>query len=49
MGNCTITGMPTCQRNYFNDDQMEEIKNSLEKFNFLPKCQPIKDVVKMDD
>lgn len=49
MGNCTITGMPTCQRNYFNEAQLGEIKKDLDKFKFLPKCQPVKEVVKMDD
>lgn len=49
MGNCSITGMPTCQRNSFNEDQLDEIKDNLEKFKFLPKCQGIKQVVKLDD
>lgn len=49
MGNCSITGMPTCQRNNFNDEQLSEIKNELKKFNFLPRCQAIKEVVKLDD
>ncbi len=49
MGNCAITGMPTCQRNNFNENQTEAIKGELDKFNFLPKCQAIKEVVKLDD
>ncbi len=49
MGNCTITGMPTCQRNNFNEEQLEAIKDDLEKFDFLDKCMPVKEVVRMDD
>lgn len=49
MGNCAITGMPTCQRNNFNESQLEEIKSQLEKFDFLPKCMSIKEVVRLDD
>jgi len=49
MGNCSITGMPTCQRNNFNEDQLDEIKGDLKKFLFLSKCMAIKEVVKLDD
>jgi len=49
MGNCAITGMPTCQRNYFNEDQLSEIKKEVDKFKLLPKCLPVKAVVKLDD
>ncbi|MBU4216676.1 hypothetical protein L6270_00815 [Candidatus Parcubacteria bacterium] len=49
MGNCSITGMPTCQRNNFNEEQLEEIKDDLKKFHFLSKCMAIKEVVKLDD
>lgn len=49
MGNCSITGMPTCQRNNFNEKQLEEIKGDLKKFHFLSKCMAIKEVVKLDD
>jgi len=49
MGNCAITGMPTCQRNNFNEKQLDEIEKDLKRFDFLPKCQSIKEVVKLDD
>lgn len=49
MGNCAITGLPTCQRNGFNAEQLEEIKDDLEKYKFLPKCLSIKQAVKIDD
>jgi sulfhydrogenase subunit delta len=49
MGNCSITGMPTCQRNNFNENQIREIEKDLKEFHFLPRCQAIKEVVKLDD
>lgn len=49
MGNCSITGMPTCQRNSFNEEQLLEIEGDLKKFHFLPRCQAIKEVVHLDD
>ncbi len=49
MGNCTITGMPTCQRNSFNEKQLKNISGQLEKFDFLPTCKAVKEVVKLDD
>lgn len=49
MGSCAITGLPSGQRNNFNQGQIEEIKNDLEEFNFLPKCLSVKETVKVDD
>jgi len=49
MGNCTITGQPSCQRNFFSADQLKEIKADMDKFRFLPKCLAVKQVVKLDD
>lgn len=49
MGSCSITGMPSCKRNSFNQKQLKEIEGDLKKFNFLPKCLAIKEVVKLDD
>jgi coenzyme F420-reducing hydrogenase gamma subunit len=48
MGNCTITGLPSCQRNSFDEKQLAEIKDEMEKFKFLPKCLAVKQVVKLD-
>jgi len=48
MGNCSITGMPSCHRNNFNEEQKEKISGHLKKFKFLPKCMAIKEVVKLD-
>lgn len=49
MGNCSITGLPSCQRNSFNKEQLDEIKGDLKKFKFLPKCMSIKEAVGIDD
>jgi sulfhydrogenase subunit delta len=49
IGNCSITGMPSCHRNNFTKKQLKEIEGNLKKFKFLPKCLGIKEVVKLDD
>ncbi len=49
MGSCSITGMPSCQRNLLSKKQLKEIEGDLKKFKFLPKCLAIKEVVKLDD
>lgn len=49
MGNCAITGLPSCQRNSFNTNQLKEIESDMARFKFLPKCLAVKEVVKLDD
>jgi sulfhydrogenase subunit delta len=49
MGNCTITGMPSCHRNSFNEKQLDDIKEHLENYKYLPKCLAVKEVVKLDN
>lgn len=49
MGTCAITSLPSGQRNNFNNKQKEEIKDHLEKYNFLPKALALKEAVKVDD
>ena len=49
LGVCAISGGFSAQRNFFSDRQKEKIKDDLEKFDFLPKCLSVKDVVKTDD
>jgi len=49
MGNCAIMGQPSGQRNNFNKSQMDEIKDDLKKYNYLPKCLSVKQTVKIDD
>jgi sulfhydrogenase subunit delta len=48
MGSCTITGLPSCQRNFFNVDQLKQIESDMMRFKFLPKCLAVKEVVKLD-
>jgi coenzyme F420-reducing hydrogenase gamma subunit len=48
MGNCTITGLPSCQRNSFNTEQLKEIEADMARFKFLPKCLAVKQAVKLD-
>ncbi len=49
MGNCAITGQPSCQRNNFNKAQLRAINKDLKKFKFLPKCLSFKEAVGIDD
>ncbi|MEK7203383.1 MAG: hypothetical protein AAB653_03640 [Patescibacteria group bacterium] len=49
MGSCAINTFPSGQRNNFNNEQLEEIKDHLEKYNFLPRALALKEVVKVDD
>ncbi|MEI7498571.1 MAG: hypothetical protein WCK11_04815, partial [Candidatus Falkowbacteria bacterium] len=49
MGTCAMTALPSGQRNNFRPEQLENIQADLKKFSYLPKCLPIKDVVKVDD
>ncbi len=49
MGSCAISGLPSGQRNNFNDRQLAEIKEELVKFDFLPRCLSVKEVVQVDD
>ena len=49
MGACAINAIPSGQRNNFNKEQLEEIKDHLEKYKFLPRALSIKEVVKVDN
>lgn len=49
IGNCAITGMPSCQRNNFTEEKTDQIREDLEKFQFLPKCLSVKEAVGLDD
>lgn len=48
LGNCAMTAMPSGQRNRFQGAQKEKVEEQMEKYNLLPKCLPLKDVVKVD-
>ena len=49
MGSCSITGLPSGQRNNFNAEQLEQIGDRLGGYDYLPKCLTLKEVVKVDD
>lgn len=49
LGTCAINGLPSGQRNNFDEEQMKEIQAELEEFKHLPKCLPVKEVITVDD
>ena len=49
MGSCAINGLPSGQRNNFNEKQLAEIREELDKFDFLPRCLSVKEAVRIDD
>ena len=49
MGACAVSGQPSGQRNTFNQSQLEEIEDDLKRYDYLPKCLSLKEVVKVDD
>jgi coenzyme F420-reducing hydrogenase gamma subunit len=49
MGSCAATGLPSGQRNLFNEEKKERIAADLKKFHHLPKCLSVKEAVKVDD
>ena len=48
IGSCAIVGMPSAQRNFFNEQQNQEIEFLLTRFKALPKVLKVSDVVKVD-
>jgi coenzyme F420-reducing hydrogenase gamma subunit len=48
VGACAVIGMPSGQRNAFNENQEAEIQFLLERFKHLPKVLKLSDVVKVD-
>lgn len=48
VGACAIVGMPSAQRNYFNEEQRKEIEFLLARFSALPKVLKVSEVVKVD-
>jgi coenzyme F420-reducing hydrogenase gamma subunit len=49
LGTCAISGLPSGQRNTFNESQMAEIKDELKQYDYLPQCLSVKEAVKVDD
>lgn len=48
IGACACIGMPSAQRNYFNEEQKKEIEMLIDRFSALPKVLKLSDVVKVD-
>ena len=48
VGACAVVGMPSAQRNNFNEEQNQNIQFLLERFKYLPKVLKVADVVKVD-
>lgn len=48
IGACAVIGMPAAQRNYFNEQQKQEIEFLIARFQALPKVLKVSDVVKVD-
>ncbi len=48
IGACAVTGMPSSQRNQFNEETLAEIGIVLERFKHLKKVQTVKEVVPVD-
>lgn len=48
IGACAVTGLPSAQRNTFNDAQKKAIAPLVEKFDFLPKTLKLSEAIKVD-
>ena len=48
IGSCACTGLPSAQRNSFDEPTRREIMIIVERFGHLEKVHPIKDIVKVD-
>ncbi|MFC1646708.1 hypothetical protein ACFL1A_00345 [Patescibacteria group bacterium] len=49
VGSCACGGMPSSQRNNFDDRTKEEIKDLLERFSHAEKVKSINEIVEVDD
>lgn len=49
IGSCAVVGSPSNQRNFFNRDQVEEIKPILELFKYKDNVMKLSDIVKVDE
>lgn len=49
IGACACVGMPSAQRNLFDDATKEEIKNILIRFQYADKVKKLSEVVSVDD
>lgn len=48
VGACAVTGMPSGQRNFFNESQRKNTQELADKFAALPKILKVSEVVKVD-
>jgi len=48
IGSCACTGLPSAQRNAFDESTKREIMIVVERFGHLEKVHPAKDIVKVD-
>ncbi len=48
IGSCACTGLPSAQRNQFDESTKREIMLIVERFGHLEKVHPVKDIVKVD-
>ena len=49
VGACACEGMPSAQRNDFDEQKKEEISFLIERFRLADKVVPIKEIVQVDD
>lgn len=49
IGACAVLGSPSNQRNFFNRENLDEIKPILEKFKYKEKVLKLSDIVKVDE
>lgn len=48
IGACAVVGMPSAQRNDFDESRQQEIQHILDRFAYLPKVQKLSEVVAVD-
>ena len=49
VGSCAVAGSPSNQRNFFNRENLDEIKPILEKFKYKEKVLKLSEIVKVDE
>jgi len=49
IGSCAIMGMPSAQRNTFDEQKTEEINYLLERFNYGEKVKKLDEVITIDE
>ncbi|MDO8339572.1 MAG: hypothetical protein Q7T16_02845 [Candidatus Burarchaeum sp.] len=49
IGACAVTGMPSAQRNFFDEKTMAEIRPIMQKFGHRDKVAALKELVQVDD